>query len=161
MNSKYCVMKEAGLTENTKRAVLAAEVLRRLFNMDEEVGRQVRDDVINKFSNKMRRSGYNSRERQLATMNGLIGYVRRKAKCREEGTPLYRDGSKGVGSRIKKELTGKTTWYMNKKANNKWMWQQGRKGGEKEGVEVDKGTPASVMFVERTPGGELTTMIRL
>ena len=86
-----------------------------------------------------------------------MGYERKKERCRQEGTRINRDGSKGIMDRMRKKVMGKNTWYQNKKIES----QHNKKAGNREAnTKKSSSQPASIMFIQRTKGGKLVKRLR-
>ena len=80
--------------------------------------------------------------------------------------PLHRDGKSTLKKREKKKLLAKTNWYKTgkKEENNdtECKGQKGRKGSgkNKQRIQENEIQPSAVIFVPRTPHGELATRLR-
>ena len=78
MSSKFCVRKDAALGEQLKRSVMSAEVIRRLMNTRESPEQEMkRLEILEEFSDKMRRSGYDEDDVKDAITAGVTGYERK------------------------------------------------------------------------------------
>ena len=101
------------------------------------------------------------------TVAGLKGYESRKKRAEENGTDLHRSGAATLVSRNRKKLTGKNDWYKSRKPNQEQVKGEEekrgaegrRKKGETRAIE-GKQNPTTVIFVPRTPEGELAKRIR-
>ena len=78
---------------------------------------------------------------------------------------IHRDGAATLGSRHKKKLTAKTSWYKSSRKKNDEKPE--RRDTGRAGVARTKGRRAgdnkpttAVIFVPRTPRGELATLLR-
>ena len=76
MGSQYCVMQKTALPDQLKLSVLTAEIRRRLLNMDQRNDDVEVVDVINKFDEKMQRSGYQKKDRREVTEDANKGHLR-------------------------------------------------------------------------------------
>ena len=118
MRSKYCLRKEAALSENLKRSVLTSEVNRRLLNT-REVNDQdgARKATMEKFCDKMSLSGYSRKEVKEIMRSGITGYERQLARSvKEGGGDLHRDSAKGIMKRRIKKVAEKRNWYKKRRS---------------------------------------------
>ena len=75
------IMKRSAISENMKRTVLSQELIRRMRNTDVRIGKEKKVKIVEKFMRKMRRSGYDEKQRKEMLRAGLLGYYRmRKGK---------------------------------------------------------------------------------
>ena len=129
MANKLVIHRNSALSDNTKIAILVADLLRIMKNVSKLCSEQERNRKIQEFINRMQFSGYTKADR---------AYVYRKAKrkydkCVEKDeageTPMYRSKWWNVVGR-REERKQKARWY------------------EKDGSEA-------TFFVNATPNGEL------
>ena len=170
MGTKYCVMEGSAMSDNMKRATLSQEVVRRMVNTDEEQPQQQRNEILELFTIKMQRSGYNSKQRKEIIISGLKGYERKLKRAAEGKQKLHRDGKATLGARSRKKLMAKFNWYKKKKdtqeeekkpRQEKSMFQCRYNNNKERGEKFGKEKPISaVMFVPRTPNGELASLLR-
>lgn len=111
MNTKYCILKKSACGEMTKFTTLVQETVRRMRNCNEIVPEVEKDEILQKWVLKMRRSGYSGNYRQKVLV-AAEGIMRQKKKDDIEGkVPLYRGkGYKAKERRLKKEKKG-VNWY--------------------------------------------------
>lgn len=94
--------------------------------------------------------------------SGVVGYHRRKERLGK----VHREGWETSEQRELNKLIGKSTWF--KKSRNldtkrKQLTKkkpQAKKMRQKPKPEQPKKTPASIIFVKRTPGGKLATDLK-
>ena len=98
-----------------KKATLSQEVVRRMANTDEEQPQQLRNEILEKFTIKMKCSGYNFKQRSEIIISGLKGYERKLKRAAEGKQELHREGKATLGARSKKKLLAKFNWYKKKK----------------------------------------------
>ena len=160
MAYKLCIKKQTALPEQLKKSVLTAEIARRLQSIDRYSETKDQVEEINRFELKITRSGYCREERKRVIEDAVIGHHRKIQRCTEMNLPTHRDGSKGVMDRRMKKLGAKTAWYKKKKRTEESNKQQ--RGGNKKNIKEaqDMLEPASIFFVNRTPGGELASRLR-
>ena len=167
MSSQFCVMENSAMSWNTKRATLSQEIVRRMLNTSEQVTQSERDKIIEKFLAKMKKSGYSKRQRREVTIAGLKGYETRKRRAEEKNTELHRNGASTLVQRYKKKLTGKTSWYKQKKkkreacpnSRRETVWS-GSTNERRKVLSEDEKPPTAVLFVPRTHEGELAQLLR-
>ena len=156
------IRKESALSENQKVQILAQELIRRLFNTKEGLTREYRAEIINKYTQKLINSGYaieQTRKIILAGVKGYYGKVRRRR--RERGIwRVHFTAQESGGSRWRKKLLSKTTWYKGTHKGKKVaeMNTKGLRKGE-ERMSLQRGgedlKTRAVLFVPQTPMGEL------
>ena len=111
MSSKYCMMRSSAISWTSKMATLTQEVRRRCLNTDQGLDIETRNEILLKFWDKVRRSGFSKEETLRIFSDGLMGFERMK---RSSKGSLHRDMSKGRMERILKKMTGKCNWYRKK-----------------------------------------------
>ena len=173
MSSKYCVMKSSAMAENSKNSTLSQDLIRRMLNTSELVPQSERNTIIENYIKKLKISGYSQEQTRSIIISGLKGYQTKLERSRKSGIKLHRSAKTTVNSRYKKKLTEKTNWFRKKRKDSE-------EGAEK--VSTEKRKPSSegkrwctqaaqanqaktmqtvtVLFVPRTPGGELASRLR-
>ena len=91
--SKYCIMKQAAISDQTKKAVLVQEVVRRMMNTWEGEGQEIRDKVLDEFDIKVERSGNEIRERKEIMRRGLLSYEKIRKMAKEGRRQLHIEGA--------------------------------------------------------------------
>ena len=171
--SKYCVMREAAMGEQSKIAILSQEVNRRLLNTCEEEPQEVRDQVLNNFNAKLTVSGYDEDQVKQIMRRGVIRYETLRILDRQGKRRLHRPAWTTEEERARKKLTSKEDWYREKEQNEedntrrkdysavplqKGLLRRTSAGRIKKNKK--NGDPAAILFVRRTPGGKLVNMLR-
>ena len=168
MGTRFCVKEESAMAYNSKRSALAQEVIRRRLNTSEMVPQMERNNILERFVDKLRRSGYNESQTREILVAGLSGYENKKNRAEREQKDLHRDGKSTLKTRAMKKLTAKNSWYK-KSSNNKEREAKTSKPRPQEKVrrQAQRGSreerekaPTAVFFVPRTQGGELATLLR-
>ena len=101
---------------------------------------------------------------------GLKGYENLRMLDRAGKRPLHRRGKDTLKARYRQKLMGKTEWYKNR-SRIMYEWEEEEltqyKGGWGGGSRPAKPhnpannqNPVAILFVPRTPGGELITNLR-
>ena len=167
--SKFVILENSAAPFQQKKSVLAQETVRRLMNTAEETDLNTRLSILNTFDDKMKRSGYSSTQRKEIIESGIVGYkrkiIRQKGVRQRKGTETLKTGRK-------KKLAGKRNWFRNRKKQDgdrkrdeKVEKDKTKKAGKnlrdrKKGKDETDRTPAAVIFIPRTQGGELARRIR-
>ena len=173
MNSPFCILESSALPSNTKVSSLSQDVIRRMLNTCELVHQEERNEIVEKFISKLRRSGYQQEQIVDIVSSGLKGYERKLARARKEGKCIHREARSTIKERFRKKITGKKNWFKNKKdeneaglGKNKMVKEMGKnkanmkdKAGKKDKAKDD--SPLTVLFVPKTKGGELARRLRL
>ena len=104
MASKHCTLEISASPWNQKIATLSQEVVRRLLNTSEELKQEDKNNILNEFGRKMRRSGYIKIQISEILISGIQGYKRKW----EGRVNRHRRGEETEAGRRRKKLTGKT-----------------------------------------------------
>ena len=70
--------------------------------------------MVDKFTKKLKASGYNLNQCKELVKSGVTGYVNKITSRQRSGQPFYRCAKSTLGGRIKKKLTEKNTWFKKK-----------------------------------------------
>ena len=124
MTANQVLHKDTALAEDTKISSLTAEVRRRMMNTSELLPDSDRVKVINNFTQKMANSGYRLEQIRRIVIAGLLGYEKRVEASKLDATesgfrPLHENAKYSGASRARKKLVGKSSWFKDKKKNNK------------------------------------------
>ena len=164
MASPFCVMASSALSESSKISCLSQDLIRRMVNTSEMVGQEERDRIIERYISKLTVSGYNTNQIKNIIESGLKGYETKLEKSSRTGESIHRSAKSTQGARIRKKLTEKSTWFRKKKVENAEDKRRAgagagrRRQGQKS--EKDQVETVTVLFVPRTPGGELAERLR-
>ena len=161
--SPYVTMENSAWSWANKHSSLAQDMVRRMSNMTEKLDQDTRDRVVDQFSDKLRTSGYNTIQIKQIIISGLKGYERRRRREMEGGTPIHRMKYTMQKGRDLRKLVEKKNWYRRKA--DPYSTQESGAGGGGRGTgqphtQDTETTPAAVMFVPRTPEGELISQLR-
>ena len=174
LGSKFTILETSAAAYNSKKASLAQECVRRLLNSAEDRPQAELNKTINEFQNKLKASGYSAEQQREIIESGLIGYKRRLAK---QGGVKHRNCKETEKERERKKLLGKANWFkkkgsekeketQSKKKENMTLRRNKRKRdadeqeGEYEKEIEEERDPITVLFVPRTPGGELANQLK-
>jgi hypothetical protein len=120
INTRYCILEKSAVGNRTKFTTLVQETVRRMRNCCSRIPEEEKDEIIQKFVLKMRRSGYKGRYRQRVLI-AAKGIMDQKRKDDSEGRiPLYR--SKEYESRNRRLIKEKKkiNWYNGKNTKEKF-----------------------------------------
>ena len=137
-----------------------------MFNTKEDLPTEYRSVVINDYVQKILNSGYGhdqTRRIVLAGIRGYFGKVKRRRKERNMLRVHYTARETG-GSRGKKKLLGKTSWYKQRRSRREEDTLGPGRRGTKGDVRRKRGSQdvktRAVLFVPQTPMGELARRTR-
>ena len=85
MNSVYWLMKRSAVNEEMRRATLTKEIIRRKVNTTERLDQEIRDAEMNRFTEKMLRSGYSRRECRAIMICALKKHARIRSAAEAAG----------------------------------------------------------------------------
>ena len=163
--SNLAILKRSALPENGKIQSLSNEVVRRLLNIKEGEKPEFKGAVLDRYAVKLLTSGYDIEQVGRIILGGVRGFENKKKRCKQEKRPLYRTAQESGAGRRRKKLVGKTSWFKGSKGNQ--MGDRTLGGKKKNGKWESKGAvpktklkTRTVLFVEKTPQGELASRIR-
>ena len=90
MKNKCVLMRTSAVPEQTRRSALVNEVVRRLRNCHEDVKESEVADVLSRFSQKMRNSGYYADYRRQIISAGIKAHKEQKKREEAGGRPMFR-----------------------------------------------------------------------
>ena len=108
-------MERSAKRAQQKHALLGNDLVRRLSMINQKVDMEEKLDVVNKFTKKLKTSGYNQNQCMELVNSGVRGFMNRKVNREKNGEDFYRSSKKTMGKRNQKKLTEKTTWYRKRK----------------------------------------------
>ena len=128
------VNRNSAMSKQQKFCILANELTRRLLNTDiekeeEEVEREV-TKVIEHYTSQLKNSEWGMKEVREIVVSGFAGWIRKRRRREENGEELYRSAAASLPARVRGKLTGKESWYRNKKRrkpdefDNNWRENQ-------------------------------------
>ena len=170
MSTKYSILKTSAMPENTKINSLSNDMIRRMKNTSELLDQKVRNSVVDKYAERLLHSGYKRDQVRNVVEAGLKGYEKIVQLAKLGKTKIHRDAGSSLNVRYKKKLTGKSTWFLNKKVNSEHSDDEedhtsnnnrqsgARKPPGPKPAACDEAT--TVLFVPYTPGGELASRLK-
>ena len=99
------------MPHNVKMATMVNEAIRRLRNTSRSIPWSLKAQILTKFANDLRVSGYNQQFREKVIQSAIIGFRRQCEAADNGGTPLHRPRSYNREERRKKKLLSKTSWF--------------------------------------------------
>ena len=141
MKNRFVMMRSTAVGMKTKRRTLVQEVVRRMRNCDRDIELEEMGDILSKFSQKMRDSGYEEKMRREVVDAGVRAYREQVRKEVIGEKPLYR---RRMQDREKKE-------EAKKKKRNFWKRKKDKQGS----VAEEEGVIRMPVFVPYTENEEL------
>ena len=176
MSAKYSILKTSALSEKTKVSSLSNDLVRRMKNVSELLDDETRTGVVNDYCRRLLRSGYGKDQVRQIVVAGLSGYQRIVGLAECGKTAIHRSAVSTARSRQVKKLTGKSTWFLDRKDQSEGTDQEpqeeagrlhqgdhARKTGIKKANAAQNNTKVNtltVLFVPQTPHGELAARLR-
>ena len=84
--TKMTIQSKSAMNENTKMQILSQDVVRRLFNIREELGAANSRALVEKYAVKLQQSGYTREQMKKILINGIKGFEKkRRSRLAREG----------------------------------------------------------------------------
>ena len=143
-----------------------------MLNTSEMVSQQERNVIIETFITKMRVSGYRQDQIKRIVEAGLKGYQNKLEKARKSGQEIHRSSKSTEKQRFVKKLLDKNNWFRKKRSrlesdedeagikNYDGPKQKAKFVRKVEGKKNENSNPITVLFVPKTPGGELARRLK-
>ena len=168
MKTQLMLEKDSAMAMKQKYTILANELTRRLYNIDdeEEENAEEVEKTIEQMTRQLKNSGWNRKETREIITSGFKGWKRRMERRMEETGEKYRSAAGSLSTRSRKKLTGKEDWFKgggNKRKREDHdeeprTWKKTRtNAGEEKRMNIKN---ISVMFIPYTVGGELAKQLR-
>ena len=107
MQTPYVTMERSAMSSQQKHAILANDLIRRLSMVDQKVDMEEKLEVVNKFTRKLKTSGYNHNQCMELVTSGVRGFLNKLKNREKNGEEMYRSARSTLGKRIHKKLTEK------------------------------------------------------
>ena len=114
-NTNRTINKRSSMGENMKQQILTQEIIRRLGNTCEDLGREDYKEIIDGACQKMANSGYGGEQMRRIVIAGIRGWGNKILRCKAEGRRLRRTAKESQGARTRMKLLGKSTWFRGDK----------------------------------------------
>ena len=111
MKNKCVMMRSSAVPEQTKRSSLINETVRRLRNCHEDVDDEEVADILSRFSQKLRNSGYGASFRRQVIQGGIKVHREQKKKEEGGGRPMFRTRSFEKDKRRKAKRENRWNWW--------------------------------------------------
>ena len=164
MCNKLCMLEQSAMTESSKIAILSQDLVRRMLNTDVKTSQSRRNEIVDSFTAKLKRSGYKKTQIIEIAKSGLKCFMRKVRSAEKSGLGLHRSSGSTLEGRHRKKILAKTTWYRTGKKNDGCDKGSTRRREKKEKPNNKKNPGEteirSVLFVPRTKGGELARRLR-
>ena len=134
MKSLFVMMRASAVSDSTKRSALTQEAVRRFRNTHEDVPKEEVAEIFNKFSVKMKNSGYTAKFRGEVIHAGDLAFKEQKKLDSRGEKVMFR--SRNFNKAARKRA----------KANNRDWWRKSRAGRD---------PPITFIKVHWTPGSKL------
>ena len=157
-SSSLCTLEVSATSWAQQRSTLSQEVVGRLHNTSRELGQRDREEVLERFEMKLRRSGYKKQQVREIVRSGIISYMKKW----ENRAETHRRATETENLRREKKLLGKTSWYKKTQSNKSGGDQRrNHRGTQPQGGKgCTNRRPSAVLFIERTRGGKLISRLR-
>ena len=76
--------------------------------------------MVDQYASKLIASGYGLEQTRKILLNGIKSYETRRRNRQKLGLKLRSTAKRSQGSRIKKKLLGKSSWYKSKKKKEQY-----------------------------------------
>ena len=94
--------------------ILSQNLIRRLQNICDSVTQKEKNDIIDNYYDRLRRSGYSHSVAHEIIVSGIVGYERKVDRAVKENSPLHKAAAATLQTRIYKKLTQRENWYKDK-----------------------------------------------
>ena len=175
MTNKRVLSRQTAMGENSKIASLTQEVIRRCRNTCHLLPQNIKNEILDQFAIKLVSSGHSREQARRILISGLRGYERQLKRHLSGEKQLHRPHKEGLKERSKRKLLSKSSWFRPKPKQEGKQEMTAKKTAGSAGINNSKVTadrtndnaqqPATpktttVLFVEKTPGGELARLLR-
>ena len=123
MKNQFVIMKNSAFEDSKKRIVNTQEVIRRQRNCHPDLPKKEVAEILTKFAQKMKDSGYDEKFRYEVIDSGVKGYREQVKKDKDGIRPMFRPRNYMKDERKEKKEQDKRDWY--------------KKGGHTSVVEVE------------------------
>ena len=108
--SKKTIQRMSAMGENSKQQILSQDLIRRLMNTSELLSKEYKEEVIDKYAEKIQNSGF-SKEQTIRIIINPRGYEGKRRRRSAKGLPLRSTAKKSRMMRYKKKLLSNSTWF--------------------------------------------------
>ena len=115
MRTPYIIMKKSAMSENQRMSILSNELVRRLSNIHPELRKTETLGITEHYTAQLKKSGYERRQVRDVLLSGLVGWTRKIERRQKDGIEFYREAQSTLGTRTRKKLMEKSTWFKRKR----------------------------------------------
>ena len=174
MASKYVELEISARAWTSKCASLTQEVFKRLQNTSEHLPKEEKEKALGELASKLKRSGYNRKQTREIMEAGIKGYHSKLSRGQVNRPALVIQDNREI-----RKVLEKSTWYLPRVRGDEQQegraatgatrrpgWRgPGRRPGVRplttnQSVRRNPFAPVAPMFVPRTQGGTLITVMR-
>ena len=116
--TRTTVKQRSAMEERNKMKILSNDMVRRLLNSMEDLGKEERERVVDGYGQKLLNSGYQRKQVIKILVAGIRGYERKLRRCKIRGDKLYRTSKESYKNRQIKKLVGAKDWYRGNRRKN-------------------------------------------
>ena len=140
---------------------MSNELKRRLEVLNEKIGKAEKIQIVNKYTQQLKNSGYGRRQIWEMIVSALRNYERKEKERKRENKPKFRHGRDTVGIRTRKKLLENITWFKNNKNKDKdALRKMSKREKWRHPNEKETDSPQAVLFVPCTDGSGLAKELR-
>ena len=164
MNTKYTTLESSAMSYQDKMQSLSQEVFRRLARMDDSRNQEEKDEVLNKYSEKIVRSGYNVTQARAIMLSGIRCFYKKISEHKMQGLSRNRNMMcpRSRLKRIIKHKSDKTMWYKtdpNKQGEHQTRREYDKRQKKSVNNKPDLRKTVTVINILRTHDGNMARMI--
>ena len=93
LSNDRVILANSAMPHNVKMATMVNEAIRRLRNTSRTLPWATKAEILTRFSNDLRVSGYNQQFREKVVQSAITGFTRQCEAADNGGTPLHRPRS--------------------------------------------------------------------
>ena len=112
MKTPFLIMQRSAMSEQQKISILSNELVRRLSNVNHgwvEMSEVL--EIIEKFIQQLKNSGYGIKQSREITVCGIKGWKSKIKNREKDGKGFYREGKSTLKARVRKKLTERENWF--------------------------------------------------
>ena len=117
MKNQTLLMARTAMSRHQMINIMSNELIRRLEMVDDCLGQQEKNDIVNKYTQQLVNSEYNWKLCREIVVSGIVGFVRKLKRKVKQNIPKFRSGQFSLRTRVNKKLTEKYNWFRVNKVN--------------------------------------------
>ena len=111
MRNQTLVMERTAMGRQAVMSIMTNELTRRLQVLDERLDKNEVIEVIDKYVQQLKNSGFNWKQTRDIVVSSIKGHVRKEKLRRNKNRPRYRTGKQSLEARVSKKLNEKYNWF--------------------------------------------------